>query len=185
MKKLCLDVPSTDSSSALPTSILIQSSDAPQPVVDIDHKGTTATSVAEKRSVLDDVLVYPAETSKKSGRKTRHLPMHMSGEQCIKYLQEKRMEKLEKEKQKRQVEREQKKKERELQKINMEEERKKKRLEREKKKQKGRNKIEHPCLLVGDRKPVIVEPKSFSFPIQPHLAVILSPIVQFAVILVQ
>ena len=87
------------------------------PAVDTSPVVATTSAIAcQKRSVLDDIIVYPTiPENKKSGQKAKTLPVHMSGDQFIKYLQEKKDEKDELEEQKLQcqVEHEEKKKEHE------------------------------------------------------------------------
>ena len=91
---------------------------------------------ALKASVLDDILVYPSVPESSRSTSIASLPKHLSGEQFIQYLQEKKeeKEKAEEEKAIRKEERERKKKEREQKKKELQEERRKKQLEREKKK---------------------------------------------------
>ena len=107
---------------------------------DTNSDSSTAASIQHpdvpKSSVLDDILVYPSvpESSRSTSKAT--LPKHLSGDQFIQYLQEKKeeKEKAKEEKVRRKEEREQKKKEREQKKKELQEERRKKQMEREKKK---------------------------------------------------
>ena len=105
---------------------------------------SNSEDTALKGSVLDDILVYPGiPENKRSGGRSKALPAHLSGEQFVQYLQEKKDEKdkKEEEKRQRQIEREQKKKECQLLKAQREEERKKKQKER-------RRKNRQPCRVV-------------------------------------
>ena len=90
---------------------------------------------APKASVLDSILVYPSVPESSKSISKASLPKHLSGEQFIQYLQEKKdkKEQTELEKAERKTERERKKKEREHKKE-LQEERRKKQLQREKKK---------------------------------------------------
>ena len=91
---------------------------------------------APKASVLDSILVYPSVPESSKSTSKASLPKHLSGEQFIQYLQEKKDEKeqAELEKAERKAERERKKKECEQKKKELQEERRKKQLQREKKK---------------------------------------------------
>ena len=66
---------------------------------------------AEATPLLDEILTYPdpMKAKVKKGKSTSNMPKHLSGEQMIQYLENKRLEKerLEEEKIKRQEEREQ------------------------------------------------------------------------------
>ena len=107
---------------------------------DTNSDSSTSASIQHpdvpKSSVLDDILVYPSvpESSRSTSKAT--LPKHLSVDQFIQYLQEKKeeKEKAEEEKARHKEEREQKKKEREQKKKELQEERRKKQMEREKKK---------------------------------------------------
>ena len=94
------------------------------------------TCSAPKASVLDSILVYPSVPESSKSTSKASLPKHLSGEQSIQYLQEKKgkKEQAELEKAERKAERERKKKEREQSKKELQEERRKKQLQREKKK---------------------------------------------------
>lgn len=110
-----------------------------------DPVSSTAVVPSEykKSSVLDDILVYPSVPDcKKSSRGTSAMPKHLSGEQFVHYLQEKKMEKekIEEEKERRKEEREQKKTEREQKKEEHKEAMRIKKLEREKKKEEAERK---------------------------------------------
>ena len=99
-----------------------------------------------KASVLDSILVYLSVPESSKSTSKASLPKHLSGEQFIQYLQEKKGKKEQAglEKAERKAERERKKKEREQKKKELQEERRKKQLQREKKKLEAeRKKQEH------------------------------------------
>ena len=93
---------------------------------------------AEATPLLDEILTYPdpMKAKVKKGKSTSNMPKHLTGEQMIQYLENKRLEKerLEEEKIKRQEEREQNRRKREEEKERKKEERERKRVEREQKK---------------------------------------------------
>ena len=124
---------------------------APEPL----HSNPERRNDSEvKKSVQDDILVYPSVPESKKSKNTafNSLPKHMSGEQFVEYLQEKQDEK---------ERMEEKKKERELKKIQLAEERKKKKLERDKKKEEAERKKKEQRSLRrgrGGRKGLVHEP---------------------------
>ena len=96
---------------------------------------------AEATPLLDEILTYPdpMKAKVKKGKSTSDMPKHLSGEQMIQYLENKRLEKerLEEEKIKRQEEREQNRRKREEEKERKKEERERKSREGAEKEREG------------------------------------------------
>ena len=125
------------------------STNDPDPSSTVQVSSIQEPTVTTQSSVLDDILVYPSvpESKKSTIKGTAALPKHLSGEQFVHYLQEKKVKKenIEQEKVRRKEEQEQKKAEREQQKKKQEEERRRKQVERKRKKWGSREEEKRTC----------------------------------------
>lgn len=158
MKKLCIsdDQPSVVQTTKDPLPDATPGNPLPDVLLTTSNPENPASvlSPPKKSSVLDDILVYPSvPDNKKKSKGPSAMPKHLSGEQFVQYLQEKKEQKEKEEAMKLALkeERERKKKEREEQCRLKKLERERKKAEAERKKAEAERKKAERASNTGGR----------------------------------